>query len=98
MPAFDPVFDGVSGGGEGDGEGNDSPDVEDGSAYAGVAALGLAGTFVRDDARTGACVTVSERVFLRAGGSELGSTTSSSSSAPLSDVLLPFPLFRGSIK
>ena len=98
LPAFGPVFDGVSGGGDGDGDGNDSPDSEDGAAYAGVAARGLAGTFLRDDARTGACVTVSERVFLRAGGSKLGGTTSSSSSAPSSDVLLPFPLFRGGIE
>jgi hypothetical protein len=98
-PAFDATFDEVSGGGGGDGDGdeNDSPDSDDGAAYAGVAARGLAGTFWRDDARTGGCVTVSERVFLRVGGRELGDAMvgSSSSSALSAEVLLPFPLLRG---
>ena len=57
------TFDEVSGG-DGDGDRKDSPDSEDCAAHAGVAAHGLAGAFLRVDARAGGCVMVSERVFL----------------------------------
>ena len=89
------TFDGVSGG-DGNSNGKDSPDSEDCAAHAGVAACGLAGHFLCVDARTGGCVTVSEQVFLWAGGcEELGGSGCNSSSALSAEVLLPFPLFRG---
>jgi hypothetical protein len=73
-----------------------TPDSDDCAAYAGVAAHGLAGTFLCDDAQTGGCVTVTKRVFLQAGGEELGGASGCCSSSALSaEVLLPFPLFHG---
>ena len=99
LPVFDSV--GVSGGGDDDDDVDDSSgsEVTGGGGTPGVrgAARGCAVTLTREEVRPGgACVTVSERVFLRAGGAELAASgTSTSSLSSSTDFLLALPLLRG---
>ena len=95
LPVFDSV--GVSGGGDDDDVDDSSGSEITGGGGTRGAARGCAVTLTREEVRPGgACVTVSERVFLRAGGAELAASgTSTSSLSSSTDFLLALPLLRG---